>query len=738
MRLETFFEKFELFADAPNAVAKMRELVLELAVKGQLVEQDSNETPSLVSLRGVTRAVRALAVNDDQAVPAGWVSIPLGCAVASNTGGGTPSKQNPAYWNGSIPWASVKDIQSEKFLTTTIDSITEEGLRTSSSNLIPVNRLLVVTRMGLGKLAINKIPVAINQDLRAIEPSDALDLDYAYLLFMALKLIGKGVTVNGVTIEELHSMPVALPPLAEQRRIVAKVDELMALCDRLEAQQRERDTRHAALARASLARFAEAPTPANLDFLFHQSYTITPADLRKTILTLAVQGKLVPQDPNDEPAEVCLSRLGLKSTLVALDGDDDSEGLLPSSWTRVRFEDVALVAGGVTLGRKLGARKTMSLPYLRVANVKRGEVDLGVIKEVSIAEDELERYALRENDLLMTEGGDWDKVGRAAIWRATIPLCLHQNHVFRSRMRSAEIAPEWFERYFNSPAGRGYFESAAKQTTNLASINMRQVRGCPVPLPPLAEQRRIVAKVDQLMALMDQLERHLAESKAKSAALLDAVIHELLNPTAEIIDLASYRAAIGCYAIRKMQGKRYFGRTAAMKAFYLAQAHVGLELGFQPWRDAAGPLDSWIYRFEDEGKERGWFKVVEGATSDGHKKIEYRAGDRLAEQTVLAERQLSESQRQELDRMLKLFADKTTEEVEIIATLFAAWNDFLIDGRTPSDDEIVTEVRENWHVSKARFAPTLLRQWLNWLRQNNLIPQGRSPHTMHQQQLSLN
>ena len=100
----------------------------------------------------------------------------------------------------------------------------------------------------------------------------------------------------------LESLPVPLPPLAEQKRIVAKVDELMALCDRLEAQQQERETRHAALARASLARFADAPTPANLHFLFHTSYTIPPADLRKSILTLAVQGKLVPQDPNDEPA----------------------------------------------------------------------------------------------------------------------------------------------------------------------------------------------------------------------------------------------------------------------------------------------------------------------------------------------------------------------------------------------------------------------------------------------------
>ncbi|MFM7605379.1 MAG: restriction endonuclease subunit S [Prosthecobacter sp.] len=240
--------------------------------------------------------------------------------------------------------------------------------------------------------------------------------------------------------------------------------------------------------------------------------------MRELVLHLAVAGRLVAQEPSDEPAEVFLKRTGLKSTF-SLDAADNS---LPSSWIRVRFEDIAITAGGVTLGRKLGDRKTVTLPYLRVANVKRGEIDLGVIKEVTIADEEIERYALRENDLLMTEGGDWDKVGRAAIWKGEIPICLHQNHVFRSRMRSSEILPVWFEHYFNSPKGRRYFESAAKQTTNLASINMRQVRACPVPLPPLAEQERIAAKVDELMALCDRLEAQQQERETRHAALARA------------------------------------------------------------------------------------------------------------------------------------------------------------------------------------------------------------------------
>jgi type I restriction enzyme S subunit len=396
---------------------------------------------------------------------------------------------------------------------------------------IPGDILITVKGSGVGKTnVLARQPTAISRQLMAIRVTDA-DPEFVHVVVKRaaehFQNAKTGIAIPGIGRRDVLNLNVVLPPLAEQKRIVAKVDELMALCDRWEAQQQERDTRHAALARASLARFAEAPIPANLDFLFHPSYPIDPADLRKAILSLAVQGKLVPQDPCDEPAEVCLGRLGLKSTLVTLDGVDDSEDLLPPSWIRVRFEDVALVAGGVTLGRKLGTRKAVSLPYLRVANVKRGEIDLGVIKKISLPEDELERYALRENDLLMTEGGDWDKVGRAAIWRAPIPICLHQNHVFRARMRSAEIAPEWFERYFNSPAGRGYFESAAKQTTNLASINMRQVRGCPVPIPPLTEQRRIVDKVDQLMALVDRLEAQLTASSTQAEKLMEAVVGEL-------------------------------------------------------------------------------------------------------------------------------------------------------------------------------------------------------------------
>lgn len=545
MKLETFLEKFALFADAPDAVAKMRELVLQLAVTGKLVTQDKRDEPASVLLESM-EAERAELVaakriksrptspveSDEQPfdLPSSWEWARLS-DVGYELGQKVPDKR--------FTYIDVGGIDSDKGrISDRVEKLDAGDAPSRARKLVARGTVIYSTvRPYLLNIAIvdqdfDPEPIA-STAFGILHPFSGINNRYLFYWlrsapFTAYVQAGmKGMAYPAINDEKFYSGFIALPPLAEQKRIVAKVDELMALCDRLEIQQQEREKQASQLAIASLARFADAPTPANLHFLFHPSYNIPPADLRKSILTLAVQGKLVPQDPNDEPAEDCLKRFGLKSTYVPPKGDDSEDDSLPPAWARVRFEDIAFVTGGITLGRKLGARKTVNLPYLRVANVKRGEIDLSVVKEISIAEDEIERYALRQNDLLMTEGGDWDKVGRAAIWKAEIPVCLHQNHVFRARMRSAELTPFWFERYFNSPVGRAYFESASKQTTNLASINMRQVRSCPVPIPPLAEQRRIVAKVEQLMALVDALETQLAASRTTAENLLTSLVTEL-------------------------------------------------------------------------------------------------------------------------------------------------------------------------------------------------------------------
>jgi type I restriction enzyme, S subunit len=139
-----------------------------------------------------------------------------------------------------------------------------------------------------------------------------------------------------------------------------------------------------------------------------------------------------------------------------------------------------------------------------------------VIKEIEVLPTDLEKYQLCAGDILLTEGGDWDKLGRSAFWENEIENCIHQNHVFRARPLHPGFDSYWAILYTNSPLGRQYFENAAKKTTNLASINMTQLRYCPVPIPPAAEQKRIVAKVNQLMALCDTLQAHLTHRQTQS------------------------------------------------------------------------------------------------------------------------------------------------------------------------------------------------------------------------------
>jgi type I restriction enzyme S subunit len=161
-----------------------------------------------------------------------------------------------------------------------------------------------------------------------------------------------------------------------------------------------------------------------------------------------------------------------------------------TAWPRVSLRDIADIETGITLGRELGPASSVEYPYLRVANVQDGYVDTSDLKMIRILPSELPRYRLQEGDILLTEGGDFDKLGRGAVWDGSVAVCLHQNHIFRVRLRTG-LHPRFFAAYMASRAGRAYFLSCAKQTTNLASINKSQLAAMPVPVPSIGEQRQV-------------------------------------------------------------------------------------------------------------------------------------------------------------------------------------------------------------------------------------------------------
>ena len=189
-----------------------------------------------------------------------------------------------------------------------------------------------------------------------------------------------------------------------------------------------------------------------------------------------------------------------------------------------RLDSVATVAAGVTLGSELVGDGTIELPYLRVANVLDGRIDTTDVKTVRIVKTQYERYALRKGDLLLTEGGDLDKLGRGAVWDGRIDECLHQNHVFRVRC-GEQMLPDFLALYTASPEGRAYFQRVGKQTTNLASINSTQVKQMPVPVPPVEEQRRLLGPVHAARRRAAVLQRQIA----KLRTIQQGVIEDLLS-----------------------------------------------------------------------------------------------------------------------------------------------------------------------------------------------------------------
>ena len=169
----------------------------------------------------------------------------------------------------------------------------------------------------------------------------------------------------------------------------------------------------------------------------------------------------------------------------------------PKGWEEKSLNEIADIVSGVTKGRKFNVKKTIYIPYMRVANIQDGHIDLTEIKEIEALETDLEKYSLRHGDILLTEGGDPDKLGRGAVWREEVSPCIHQNHIFRVRVDKSKASPEYLSNLIGSARGKRYFLRAAKQTTGIASINMTQLKGFPVLLPPLELQKKYVDFVEK-------------------------------------------------------------------------------------------------------------------------------------------------------------------------------------------------------------------------------------------------
>lgn len=197
-----------------------------------------------------------------------------------------------------------------------------------------------------------------------------------------------------------------------------------------------------------------------------------------------------------------------------------------TSSNSVRLDEIAEISGGITKGRDLSQQKTITLPYLRVANVQNGYLDLSQMKDIEVKLNEVDKYLLQEGDVLYTEGGDRDKLGRGTVWKNEIPRCVHQNHVFKARLNQERALPQYVAYWSMSVYARDYFFKKGKQSVNLASINKTVLSALILPMPSLEEQASIINNIESRLSVCDQIEKTIEQSIQQAEALRQSILKQ--------------------------------------------------------------------------------------------------------------------------------------------------------------------------------------------------------------------
>jgi type I restriction enzyme S subunit len=548
MSPELLLAHFTRISDAPDAIPRLRTFVLNLAVRGKLVEQDPNdestsellqrihawrkEAEGAKNIRVPRKPLQTIGETEPPySLPSGWEWARLGELIYIHSGDGLTAE---AMRNGCIPVFGGNGIA---------------GYHDTPNIFRPS---IVIGRVGsCGSIHVTPAQAWVTDNAFVTEfPADEIFQSFLVLLLRAtnLKENERATAQPVISGSKIYPIIVGLPPLAEQHRIVAKVDELMALCDRLEAARAEREGRQDRLTAAShhhLINGADAGTfrkHANFYINHLPSLTSRPDQIKQlpeTILNLAVRGKLVPQDPNDESASDLLKRILTEKAQLMKKGEIRKQKTLPlidkstapfnlpNGWCWTRLGSLSRL---VTSGSRDWAKfySNDGAIFVRMGNLSRDsyQLRLGSIQRVKPpADSEGARTRLEEGDILISITGEVGLLG-------LIPRNFGESYINQHTclVRPMEcLRNRYLPELFRSPFAQNQFDEPQRGLKN--SLRLTYVTQFLVPLHSLAEQLRIVAKVDELMALCDRLEAAQAERESRRDRLAAVSLHRLNQPS---------------------------------------------------------------------------------------------------------------------------------------------------------------------------------------------------------------
>jgi type I restriction enzyme S subunit len=568
MNPELLLTHFDRVSAAPDAIAKLRGFILDLAVRGKLVEQNLMDEPAAELMNRVAATnsqlgksagpVRLDAIGAENVpfkIPSNWVWVRLRDICSKTGSGSTPRGGKSVYQPDGVPFLRSQNVHDDGLRLDDVAYISQHTHEKMSGTAVePGDLLLNITGGSIGRCC--SVPAGIGQanvsqhvaiirvaigGLQGYLHQLILSPYFQSFVFSEQTGAGRG----GLPKNRMDRIPVALPPLAEQQRIVSRVNELMALCDRLASAKAEQETRRDKLVAASHHYLNNGMNAADLPIHAHFSLshlsTITarpehiPA-IRRTILSLSVRGQLVSQDPTDESVSELLMRIQAeKATLIkegllrrekrlAAIADDEVPFAVPTTWRWVRIGTCSLLTDYGTSVKS--DQVADGVPILAMGNIQDGRVVLSDRRRVPHGIDDLPQLFLKRFDLLYNRTNSAELVGKTGIYLGDDDAYTFASYLIRIRFLNNLTSPIYANLAMNAP----YFRATQivpelQQQCGQANVNGSKLRNMMIPFPPLAEQHRIVAKVDELMAVCDRLEGQLTTIQTESSRLLAAALH---------------------------------------------------------------------------------------------------------------------------------------------------------------------------------------------------------------------
>lgn len=703
-------------------------------------------------------------------------SLYCGQSPASSTvnteGNGTVYITGPEQWDG-------RDIVSNKWTT-------------DPKRIAPDNSIFITVKGSVGDM-FRGSSCAIGRDIYAFKPSDVLNFEYVYLAIQEgvneIVLFAKG-DIPGISKNHILDHKIYLPNRRTQDLVVAKIEELFSELDKgIESLKAAREQlkvyRQALLKHAFEGKLTEQWRKDNADKLETADQLL--ARIKQERET-RYQQKLEEWKAAVERWEVggregrSPSRPKKLKQLKPIEADvEETLPDLPGGWV---WEKLGWMTTGVEYGTSAKSQQHGSYAVLRMGNIQNTKFDWSDLVYTS-DEEEIKKYLLQEGDVLFNRTNSSELVGKSAIYTKAIPA-LFAGYLIRVNHIDRLVLSQYLNLFLNSHVAKQYGNTVKTDGVNQSNINGEKLTNYPFPYCSVFEQREVVEILDEKLSIIDAYLNDTENNLIRAEALRQSILKKAFSgqlvaqdpndePASVLLTrIAAEKAEADAKAKKtraskkKRQSNRFsakvlpfktrvegisttdlhagilalayrhyeasdkalqnFGHVKGEKIAHLVEAHLGIDLERKPVKDAAGPNDyPHLMKIESRARKAGFFSVKrEGARYVLHKGRQFDAllnkstgalGDRLGD----------------IEALLELLKPLDTRQAEIVATLYAAWNNLLLDGEHPDDEAIVHEARENWHRDKLGIERGRFFKGLQWMRDKGLVPEGRGEKVVARQ-----